>query len=195
MSLVLGCGREGLDVAGNPVTVTVTNVVETVREVVVTNTVTETVVMTNVVIERREPERILSARKTAPYVVSSAELDEVRLRRLVSDAGARVVSCGNGSAAVIEASDGAVRVLRRIVSVAPLAAEDKIAADAGERVRIVPMSSIDSAAVAGAVRALGGEIAQVTTVGSPAVRAKLSYSAIRKLAARGDVRRIERDDK
>ena len=60
---------------------------------------------------------------------------------------------------------------------------------------IVPLSSIDAAAVTQAVRELGGEVVQVVTVGSPAVRAKISYMAIRKLAERGDVRRITRDCK
>ena len=192
-SLVLGCGREGPDVAGKPVAVT--NVVEAVREVVVTNVVTETLVLTNVVVERREPERILSARKTAPYVVSSRELDEARLRRLLSEAGARVIESGNGAVALVEATDRTVGALRGAVSVSALSAEDKIAVDAGEKVRIVPTSSIDAAAVTAAVRADGGTVVQVTTVGSPVVRAVISYSGIRKLAARGDVRRIERDDK
>ena len=192
MSLVLGCGREEPG-AVRPVAapVAVTNVVEVTREVVVTNTVT----VTNVVVERKAEERILSARKTAPYLVSVRGMTATQLRKLLVDSGARVIGCDPGAVALVEATDKMVGSLRGVADVAPRTPEDKISADAGEKVRIVPLSSIDAAAVAKAVRDLGGEIVQVVTVGSPVVRAKLSYSAIRKLAARGDVRRIERDDK
>ena len=193
MSLVLGCGREQQLAAVESTVVTVTNVVETVREVVVTNTVTLTV--TNVVVERREPERVLSSRKTAPYAVSAAALDEAALRRIISDAGARAISCSGGAVALVEASDRAVKALRRVTTVEAVSAESKVAIDAGENVRVVPLSSIDAAAVVAAIRAAGGEVVQVITVGSPAIRARLSYSAIRKLVGRGDVRRIERDEK
>ena len=188
MSLVLGCGRDE-----QTPTVVATNVVTVTRELVVTNAVTVTV--TNVVVEKREPVRILSARKTAPYVVSSPALDEGRLRKLLSDAGARVIDCAAGSVAFVEASDKAVGALKGVATVQALQPEDKVAADAGERVRVLPLSSIDVAAVADAVRACGGELVQVTTVGQPCVRAKISYKGIRKLASRGDVRRIERDGK
>ena len=192
MSIAVGCDREERAAVGNRV-VTVTNVVEVTREVVVTNTVTLTV--TNVVVERREPERVLSGRRTAPYRVSAGKLDEAALRRIVSDAGARVIECEDGAVALVEASDKAAAALRRVANAELLSAEGKIAADAGENVKVLPLSSIDAAAVSAAIRAAGGEIVQVVTVGRPAVRAKLSYSAIRKLAERGDVRRIERDAK
>ena len=192
LSLVLGCGREGSEVTA-PAVVTVTNVVEVAREVVVTNEVTLTV--TNVVVARREPERVLSSRKTAPYAVSAAALDEAALRRLISDAGARAISCSGGAVALVEASDRAVKALRRVATVEAVSAEGKIAPDAGENVRVIPVSSIDSAAVAAAIRAAGGEIVQVVTVGSPAIRARVPYSVIRKLAERGDVRSVERDKK
>ena len=175
--------------------VTVTNVVETVREVVVTNTVTRELTVTNVVIERREPVRVLSGRRTAPYRVSAGKLDEATLRKLISETGARTIACEGGAVALVEASDKAARAMRSVMDVEALSAEGKIAVDAGENVRIVPLSSIDAAAVTRAVRELGGEVVQVVTVGSPAVRAKMSYTAIRKLAERGDVRRIERDGK
>ena len=193
LSFVLGCGREQPSAVVEPAVVTVTNVIEVVREIVVTNTVTETV--TNVVIERREPERVLAARKTAPYVVSAAALDEAALRRIISDAGARAISCAGGAVALVEASDKAVKALRRVTTVEAVSAEGKVAPDAGENVRIVPVSSIDSAALAAAIRAAGGEIVQVVTVGSPAIRARIPYSVIRKLAERGDVRSVERDEK
>lgn len=191
MSLVLGCGREGSPAAAKAVTVT--NVVEVTREVVVTNVVT--VVTTNAVEVKRETGRLLTARKTAPYVVSVKDLRAVQLRKILSDAAARIITCDPGAVALVEASDKTVGALRGLVNVEPLQPEEKIAADAGADVRISPLSSIDSATVAQAVRELGGEIVQVVTVGRPVVRAKMSYAMIRKLAERGDVRRIERDEK
>ena len=194
VSIAVGCDRQQ-STAVERATVTVTNVVEVTKEVVVTNTVTVTTTVTNVVIEKREPERVLSGRRTAPYRVSAGKLDEAALRRIVSDAGARVIECEAGAVALVEASDKAAAALRRVANAELLSAEGKIAADAGENVKVLPLSSIDAAAVSAAIRAAGGEIVQVVTVGRPAVRAKLSYSAIRKLAERGDVRRIERDAK
>ena len=193
-SLVLVCGRRQSS-TDLPAFVTVTNVVEVTREVVVTNTVTRELTVTNIVIEKREPERVLSGRRTAPYRVSAGKLDEAALRRIVSDAGARVIECEDGAVALVEASDKAAAALRRVVNAELLSAEGKVAVDVGESVRIVPLSSIDAAAVTQAVRGLGGEVVQIVTVGSPAIRAKISYAAIRKLAERGDVRRIERDSK
>ena len=191
-SLVLGCDRQPTT-AIESAAVTVTNVVTVTREVVVTNTVARELTVTNVVIERRD--RVLSSRRTAPYRVSAGKLDEAALRRIVSDAGARVIECEGGAVALVEASDRAVAALRRVANAEPLSAEGKIAADAGENVMVFPVSSIDAVAVTTAIRALNGEVVQVVTVGRPAVRARLSYSAIRKLAERGDVRRIERDDR
>ena len=193
-SLVLGCDRQRSTATEGPA-VAVTNVVTVTREVVVTNAVTVTMTVTNVVVERREPVRILSGRRTAPYRVSAGKLDEATLRKLVSEAGARTVECEVGAVALVEATDRAVKALRSVADVEAASAEGKIAADAGEDVRIVPLSSIDASAVTQAVRDLGGEVVQVVTVGSPAVRAKMSYRSIRKLAERGDVRRIERDKK
>ena len=189
----VGCGREEPAASVRPVAVT--NVVTVTREVVVTNTVTREVAVTNVVVVRKAEERVLSARRTAPYRVSAERLDEPALRKIVSDAGARVIACEGGAVALVEASDRAVAALRRVVSAEALSAEGKLATDAGENVKVFPLSSIDAAAVVAAIRGLGGEIVQVVTVGSPVVRARLSYVAIRKLAERGDVRRIERDDK
>ena len=191
---VVGCGREEpASVENAPVTVT--NVVTVTREVVVTNTVTREQTVTNVVIEKREPVRILSGRRPAPYRVSAGRLDEPTLRKMISDAGARVIECEDGAVALVEASDRAVAALRRVASAELLSAEGKIAVDAGENVKIFPLSSIDAASVSAAIRELGGKIVQVTTVGRPVGRAKISYSAIHKLAERGDVRRIERDDR
>ena len=192
--IAVGCDRQQ-STAVERATVAVTNVIEVTREVVVTNTVTRELAVTNVVIERREAERVLSGRRTAPYRVSAGKLDEAALRRIVSDAGARVIECECGAVALVEASDKAVAALRRVVSAEQLSSEGKVAVDAGENVTVLPLSSIDASAVTAAIRDLGGEIVQVVTAGRPAVRARLSYSAIRKLAERGDVRRIERDDK
>lgn len=189
----VGCDRQQSTAVG--MSVAVTNVVEVTREVVVTNTVTRELTVTNVVIEKREPVRVLSARRTAPYRVSAGKLDEATLRKLISEAGARTIACEGGAVALVEASDKAARAMRAVADVEALSPESKIAVDAGENVRIVPLSSIDAAAVTRAVRELGGEVVQVVTVGSPAVRAKISYTTIRKLAERGDVRRIERDGK
>ena len=192
-TIAVGCDRQQSTAAG--MSVSVTNVVEVTREVVVTNTVTRELTVTNVVIEKREPVRVLSARRTAPYRVSAGKMDEAMLRKLVSDCGARAIDCQGGAVALVEASDKAVRALRAVADVEAVSAESKVSADAGEDVRVVPLSSIDAAAVTQAVRELGGKVVQVVAVGSPAVRAKLSYGAIRKLAERGDVRRIERDKK
>ena len=190
----VGCDRRQ-SAADLPASVTVTNVVAVTREVVVTNTVTRELTVTNVVTVKREAERVLSGRRTAPYRVSVGKLDEATLRKLVSEAGARTIECEGGAVALVEASDKAVRAMRAVADVEALSPESKVAVDAGEDVRIVPLSSIDAAAVTRAVRELGGEVVQVVTVGNPAVRAKISYTAIRKLAERGDVRRIERDGK
>ena len=195
LSFVLGCDRGDGPAAASSSAVTVTNVVEVTREVVVTNTVTRELTVTNVVVEKREPVRVLSGRRTAPYRVSAGKLDAVTLRKLISEAGARTIDCEGGAVALVEASDKAARALRAVADVEALSPEGKIAVDAGENVRIVPLSSIDAAAVTRAVREHGGEVVQVVTVGSPAVRAKISYTVIRKLAERGDVRRIERDGK
>ena len=192
MSIAVGCDRQRSTAVERAV-VTVTNVVEVTREVVVTNVVTLTV--TNVVVEKREPVRVLSGRRTAPYRVSAGKLDEATLRKLMSDFGARTIACEAGAVALVEASDKAVKAIRRVADIEPLSAEGKVAADVGEAVQIVPLSSIDSAAVTQAIRDFGGEVVQVVTVGTPMIRAKLSYVAIRKLAERGDVRRIERDKK
>ena len=191
LSIAVGCSRQQSAVVKGPVAVT--NVVTVTRQVVVTNLVT--VAVTNVIVERRVQERVLSGRRTAPYRVSAGKLDEAALRRIVSDAGARAIECECGAVALVEASDRAVAALRRVANAEVLSAEGKIAADAGENVRVLPLSSIDVAAVAAAIRAQGGEVVQAVTVGRPVVRARLSYSAIRKLAERGDVRRIERDEK
>ena len=189
---VVGCDKGGGAIVESGV-VTVTNVVEAVREVVVTNTVTLTV--TNVVVEKRVPSANLSARKTAPYVIAAKSITASQLQKLLMGADVRTITCDPGAVALVEAFERSVRPLASVATVLPLEPRAKIAADAGGAVRVVPLSSIDSAAVAAAIKSLGGEVVQVTTAGSPAIRAKMSFSSIRKLAERGDVRRIERDEK
>ena len=155
MAIVVGCDRQQSTPA-EPAPVTVTNVVTVTREVVVTNVVEVSVTVTNVVVERREPDRILSARKTAPYLVAAKSFDAAQLRKLASDSAARVVECRDGAVAVVEATDAAAKLLSAATTVVPLGAEAKIAAEVGEAVRVIPLSSIDAAAVTEAVRALGG---------------------------------------
>ena len=197
LGAVVGCDKAAIDnEAASPVTMVVTNVVtvKNVREVVVTNVIEREVIVTNVVVEHREPERILSKRKTAPYLVFGPDLDVVTMRKVMSDSAARVVECKPGAFALVEASDKAVKSAPPLVTVVPMPARGKIAADVGEKVKIIPMSTIDVAPIADAIRALNGKIEKVLTVGAPAIRAKLSYVAISKIAERGDVRRIERDE-
>ena len=191
--LLSGCGADTSHSGAVARQVTLTNFVEVVRETAVTNTVT----LTNVVVVRKVEPRELSLRKTAPYSVVGKSLASGQLRKLAAAAGARVIECESASVALVEASDKAVGNLRagNVLSVHQLSADDKIAADAGGNVRIIPMSAIDVAALADAIRSCGGEILQVIASGSPAIRAKVSFVTMKKLAGRGDVRRIERDGK
>lgn len=197
-AVAVGCGRQpppaASVVATNVVTVTarVTNVVEE----------TKTVVVTNVVTVRREKPRARTPRKTAAYLVSTKNLRGAQLRKVLSDAGARVVSCDPGAVAVVEAPDKVVGALRTggVVNVHQLEAADKYPADLAlgaspREVCVLPLSVIDVESVAAAVRELGGEVVRVVTAGSPAVVAKVSGRNVKVLAGRGDVRLIERGDK
>jgi len=195
MALVAVSGCSGGDDGGNGTapSAAVTNEVTVTRVVAVTNVVTVTV--TNLVDETLP--RIPSARGTAPYAISSATLDPARLAALLSGCGARVMECSAGSVALVEASERTVASLRSgsVVSVHSLFPRDKVAANAGGRVSIVPLSSIDVKRIAEAVVEAGGKVIGVVESGRPEVRAELPYGAVRKLAGRGDVRRIERDEK
>lgn len=204
-AVVLGlaclCGCGGGDAVPVPA-VAVTNRVTVTVTVTNTVTVTEHVTVTNTVIERREPERALTARKTAAYLVSTRNMGMEQLRKLLSASGARLLACEPGALATVEAPDGVVDALRvgGVVDVRELTVADKTTAElrsakAPVPVRIVPLSSIDVAAVTAAVREAGGELVQVVTSGSPAIRAKLDGVSICKLAGRADVRRMERDGK
>jgi hypothetical protein len=191
--IISGCGYES-DVEKTSVPQpTVTNFVVVTKELVVTNTVC----LTNTVVVRQAPARLLSMRRSAPYLVSAPSLQQDQLRNLLSNAGARMVECNAGSIALVEATDKTVAMLKAggVLNVHQLLPEDKIAKDAGGNVRVIPLSTIDCAAIVKEIRQQGGEILQVVTVGKPAIRAKMTFSAIKKLAERGDVRRIERDGK
>lgn len=170
-----------------------TNVVDVLREVVVTNVVTVTNAV-EVRAARAENRPSLTARKTAPYLVQAKAMTPDQLRKLLSGAAARVVTCESGALALVEASDRVIRSVESFADVRPLLSVDKIAAGVGERVRVVPLSSIDTAPIAAAIGTLGGEVVRVDKNGSPAVIAKMSNATIRKLAERGDVRRIEREE-
>lgn len=113
-----------------------------------------------------------------------------------------MVSCDPGAVAVVEAPDAVVASLRTggVMGLQELRPEDKavpgvLEGSSVRSVRIMPLSSIDIGAVVAAVRDLGGELVQVVASGTPAVRAKVSGAAVRSLAARSDVRSIERDEK
>lgn len=196
-TLVAGCGdgaapvpEPAVPAPDRPQVVTLTNFVE--RTVTITNAVT----VTNVVWERREVPRRLSARKTAPYWVSSLSLRGAELRKYIQGTGARILSCDPGAMALVEAPDSVVAALKTggTLNVHALSAEEKLAPALGAAVRIVPMSFLDCTAVAEEVRCLGGEVLEVVTAGQPAVCAKMSKESARELAARGDVRRIERNE-
>ena len=183
-------------------TVTLTNFVE---EVV---TVTNGVTVTNVV-ELKPPARILSLRKTAPYVVTSDTLPADQLLQRLSKQGARVVRVYPASRALVEATDAMVAGMREesgLYRVEPLAAEDKVGVGilplttAGEKakpqevaIRVYPISSIDVGQIVTAVQRLDGEASAQIIEGRPVVLAKISTGVVLELARRGDVRRIERD--
>lgn len=197
-AMAVGCGREP-SAASHVVATNVVTVAKTVTNVV---TETKTVVVTNVVTVRRAAPRALTPRKTAAYLVSTKNLRGAQLRKVLGDAGARIVSCDPGAVAVVEAPDKVVETLRTggVVDVHPLEAADKCSVDLtlGESlrvVRILPLSVIDVESVVAAVRELGEEVVRVVTAGSPAVVARVSGRNVKVLAGRGDVRLIERGDK
>ena len=171
------------------------------REVVITNVVT--VVTTNVVVEKRVvceqrcvEDVILSPRKTAPYLVSAPSLRASELQQLLREGGARIIECEPGAVAIVEAPAKVAENLRvgGVLRVRALSGEEKRVGDVGENVKITPLSSIDAKGVADAVRALGGELRQVVTVGRPAIRAVLSREAVEKVSKLGSVLKIERNE-
>src|SRR5574344_1462854 len=172
------------------------------RIVTVTNlvTVTKTVLVTNVinVAESSLPAgspAALSSRKTAPYFVSCDVLTDDKFRRELSDSGLRVISVTPCTRALVEASEKSVEKLRAkgTYAVRAMDALDKLGTGAEGDVLIYPLSVIDEKPIAEAVRALGGNPASDRVEGRCVIRAELSGADVMKLAARGDVRRIERN--
>lgn len=183
----LGCGRQQSS------TVVVTNAVTVTREVVVTNSVT----VTNVVIERREPLEVLTARRTAPFLVSSSILSHRQLKDALTAGAARVLSLDR--TAVVEANEKILSAIAEkgagTVSIRPLGVEAKLVrgAEAGGRVIVRPVSAMDRPAVAAAVKSLGGEVLPESPVAEQgALVCKLSRKAVLDMAARPDVWSIER---
>ena len=188
-SLLLACGCDRTPSAS----VIATNVVEIVREVVVTNAVT----VTNVVCERQEPNQVLTVRKTAPYVISSAVLTHRQLRDALTAGSARVLSMER--MAVVEVNEKILSELEKAcagtVTIRPLGASAKLirGAESGGRVVVRPVSSLDRAPVAEAVKSLGGTVVSELPVdGAVTLVCRLSERAVRELAARPDVWTIER---
>jgi hypothetical protein len=172
--------------------VTVTNVVTVARTQLVTNVIN---VQSAPADGGREPAR-LSVRKTAPYVVFCDVAEGADLRRRLSDCGARVISVEPRSRAVVEADGAAVRRLRAcgIFGVYAMDWTEKVGTAAEGDVAIYPLSLIDEKPVCEAVRALGATPAVGRVGGRAVIRARLTRADVVELAARGDVRRIERDE-
>ena len=188
-ALLLACGCDRAPSAP----VIATNVVEVVREVVVTNAVT----VTNVVCEWQRPDRALTVRKTAPYVISSAVLTHRQLRDALTAGSARVLSMER--MAVVEANEKILSELEKAcagtVTIRPFGASAKLirGAESGGRVVVRPVSSLDRAPVAEAVKSLGGTVVSELPVdGAVTLVCRLSERAVRELAARPDVWTIER---
>ena len=170
------------------------------RIIEVTNivTVTKTVLITNVInVAESSVERpqALSSRKTAPYIVTCEVMPDENLRRSLSDCGARVISVRPRARAIVEASEKTIEKLRKHneFHVRVMDPFDKVGTGADGAVLIYPLSSIDEQAVSAAVEAMGAEPRTDRLEGRSVIRAKLTGSQVMELAARGDVRRIERD--
>jgi hypothetical protein len=113
--------------------------------------------------------------------------------------GARILECDPGAVAIIEAPDGVVDTLMMsgLVTVNQLKAKSKIIGDVEGDIKVYPLSSMDFKSVADAITVLGGKIkvAQEPTVGKFMLACDLTLESILKLAARADVRKIEKNDK
>ena len=187
-ALLVGCGSEREDVV---LEVSLTNLVTVTETVTITNTVTLTV--TNFVECVREQVVPRSSRKSAPYVVSTTSFRGSELRKFLQSAGARIIECNPGARALVEAPEKVVKEMRRggLVTVSELSTADKLSEDLptdGEvEVVIRPLSTIDCAAVAEAVKTAGGSLEQIVTVGSASIRARVPAQKLSILAERGDV--------
>ena len=139
-----------------------------------------------------------SARGTLPFLVVCAEPVTKVAREQVAACGARVVGIIPDRSLLVEADEAALAKLASSATFAgacELAPADKIGvagltpADDALSVTLVPLADEDVHAVSNAVVALGG---QVLVTPSGRVRARVPAARLSALAARGDVRWIER---
>ena len=189
MALSVGC--DALDREAE--SVVVTNVVTVTRAVTVTNVVTVATTNRVTVVAAR----VLSARKTSPYIVSTSAMRGAELRKFLQTAGARIIECSPGAQALVEAPDVVVKAMKTgsVVTVSAIPGADKIPPEIGSQVAIVPLSAIDCDVIAAAVERVGGTVLEVRRTGEVAVRAKLSGKQLETIAERGDVLAIRRDTK
>ena len=143
-------------------------------------------------------EQTPSARGTLPFLVFCAEPVTKAAREQVAACGARVVGVVPPRALLVEADEAALAKIASTATFAgacELAPADKIGvagftpADNAVSVTLVPLADADVPSVSNAVVALGGQV-----LGTPSgrVRARISPAQVPVLAARGDVRWIER---
>lgn len=179
--------------------VSVTNYVSAKRIVTLTNFVQRTVTVTNTVTVKCVEPRRLTKRKTAAYTVSAKAMRGTELNKFLRASGARILECDPGAVAIVEAPDGVVDTLMMsgLVTVNQLKAKSKIIGDVEGDIKVYPLSSMDFKSVADAITALGGKIkvAQEPTGGKFMLACDLSLESILELAARADVRKIEKNDK
>lgn len=138
-----------------------------------------------------------SARGTLPFLVVCAEPVTKAAREQVAACGARVVGIIPDRALLVEADEAALTKLATngtFAGACELMPTDKVSAElasaAGEvDVTLVPLAAADVSAVSNAVVTLDGQI-----IGTPSgrVRARVPAARLPALAARGDVRWIER---
>ena len=148
---------------------------------------------------------ILSRRGTAPFVLVANGRATAEVRRRATACGARVSGVIPPHGLVVEADATAISRLGSdgaFAAAEPLAAEDKmseslksclVAGAEGELpVTVVPLRAEDADAVAEGFRANGVEPTEVSREGRGRVRAKVPSRLVASIAARGDVRWVER---
>ena len=138
-----------------------------------------------------------SARGTLPFLVVCTEPVSKTARERVAACGARVVGIIPDRALLVEADEAALARLASSAAFAgacELTPADKVAANLAKAegeadVTLVPLAEADVAAVSNAVVVLAGKV-----LGTPSgrVRARIPAARLPALAARGDVRWIER---
>ena len=143
-------------------------------------------------------EQTPSARGTLPFLVVCKEPVSKAAREQVASCGARVVGVVPDRTLLVEADEPALAKLASSAAFAgacELAPADKIGvagfmpADDALSITLVPLADADVPAVSNAVVALGG---QVLATPAGRVRARVPAARLPALAARGDVRWIER---